>query len=426
MKIVQRLLGRIKRTIYSLYEWLLFSFCCKKENCVFFYPHPNGRVDGYDVINYHSDNVLCLFNYLLSHKEYSQLHLIVVVFGKNRIDIYQDYINKINPNQKVSFIEERNHRNLIKYAAGSKLIFTDTGHTYFRFKTKKQQLVCLNYFVPFKNDYVNNKQIREERGQINKVFDYFLMTAPLPARVSACDKGIPLSSFLILGFCRNDVFYQKEPFNVKEYLSAVINKPISHIIVYTPTYRDYETSDKTVIRDLFGYDGTEYDELEKVLEEHEAVLLAKLHPKQINIKVSNQQSSRIVLYSELTDNQFNLYQYLSCADVLITDYTSTYFDFLHRNKPVIFNFYDFELYAETRGFGFEPIKVFCAGEIVYDEKSFISAVSDALCGEDKYKEERKKMAPIFDSYYDGSNTKRVCEYFLVSNNGNTTKYWKNR
>lgn len=412
MTFIQRLLGRINRNLSGIREWLFFKFAEKRDNYVFFYPHPNGRVDGYDIVNYHSDNVLCLINYVVAHKEYSHLNLIIVVFDRNKISQYQKYLNDINPNQKVCFVDEKDRKRVIRLAAQSKFIFTDTGHTYFRYKTKEQQLVCLNYFVPFKNDYVNNQKIREERGQINNFFDYFLMTAPLPARVSACDKGIPLSNFLILGFCRNDVFYQKEPFNVKKYLSSAINKPISQIIVYTPTYRDYETSDKTVIRDLFGYDGTEYDELEKILEEHEAVLLAKLHPKQINIKVSNQQSSRIVLYGELSNNPFSLYQYLSETDGLITDYTSTYFDFLHRNKPVIFNFYDFDLYTETRGFGFEPIKTFCAGEIVYDGKSFVKAVYDILNGMDTHRVEREKIAPAFDSYYDGNNTKRICEYFF--------------
>lgn len=412
MTFIQRLLGRINRNLSGIREWLFFKFAEKRDNYVFFYPHPNGRVDGYDIVNYHSDNVLCLVNYVVAHKEYSHLNLIIVVFDRNKISQYQKYLNYINPNQKVCFVDEKDSHRVIRLAAKSKLIFTDTGHTYFRFKTNKQQLVCLNYFVPFKNDFVNNRKLREERAKINDVFDYFLMTAPLPARVSACDKGISLSKLLVLGFCRNDVFYQRESLNIKEYLSSVTNKPVSHFIVYTPTYRDYETNGETVIRDLFGYDGTECDDLEKVLEEKNAVLLAKLHPKQINIKVSNPNGSRIILYSELSNNPFSLYQYLSDADGLITDYTSTYFDFLHRNKPVIFNFYDFDLYTETRGFGFEPIKTFCAGEIVYDGKNLVSAVSDILNNNDTHREEREKIAPVFDSYYDGNNTKRICEYFF--------------
>ncbi|MCS2279479.1 CDP-glycerol glycerophosphotransferase family protein [Bacteroides thetaiotaomicron] len=43
---------------------------------------------------------------------------------------------------------------------------------------------------------------------------------------------------------------------------------------------------------------------------------------------------------------------------MITDYTSTYFDFLLVNKPVIFNFYDIEEYRRVRGFSFEPIEFF--------------------------------------------------------------------
>lgn len=49
---------------------------------------------------------------------------------------------------------------------------------------------------------------------------------------------------------------------------------------------------------------------------------------------------------------------MAVSDVLITDYTSAYFDFLLLDKPVVFNFYDFEEYSETRGFSFTPIKTF--------------------------------------------------------------------
>lgn len=409
---MQRVLRRIRRSLNGIQEYLFFKFSPKKDDHIFFYPHPNGRVDGYDIINYYSDNVLCLINYIVEHKAYSHLFLYIIVFDRNKIEQYKNYLSEINPNQKVCFIDETNKQKVIRLAAKSKFLFTDTGHTYFRYKTNKQQLICLNYCVPFKNDFVNNRKLREERARINNIFDYFLMTAPLPARVAACDKGISLSKFLMLGFCRNDVFYQRPSNKVKNYISKEVGLPVSKYVVYTPTYRDYEASAGEITRDIFGYDGSEYAELERVLEEHNAVIIAKLHPKQINIKATNMETSRIVMYRDLGDNPFSLYQYLAEADGLITDYTSTYIDFLHRNKPVIFNFYDFDLYTETRGFGFEPIKTFCAGEIVENAMAFVGSVSRVFKNDDVYSEQRSKIAPVFDSYYDGNNTKRICEYFF--------------
>lgn len=409
-QIVRRIKGRLDR----IHEYLLFKLTAKKRNSVFFYPHPNCKNDHYDIINYHSDNVLCLFNYMISHHEYDHLTYYVVIYDTNKLESYNNHVGDINGSAKVIFIDEMNKAQMAKYASKASKIFTDTGHTFFRYKTSGQTLVCLNYFVPFKNDYVTNKEQREERFKLNNIFDAFLMTAPLPARVSACDKGIPLSNFLLLGFCRNDVFYQTSNNAVLQYLSESLNKKIKKFIVFTPTYRDYEAAEKSVVRDIFGYDGSEYNELEEILEDNQAVLIAKLHPKQNNIKSKEQGSSRVVLYSELQNNPFSLYQILAEAEGLITDYTSTYFDFLHRDKPVIFNFYDFDLYTETRGFGFEPIETFCAGEVVKNPASLIEAISSILQGEDKHSNERHRLAPIFDSYYDGNNTKRVCEYFFNS------------
>lgn len=412
MMLVSRIIRRVKFIVFGLYEKLSFALSSKRDDNVFFYPHPNGRVDKYDIINYHSDNVLCLVNYLIAHKEYSHLHLFVVIFDSTKIDLYHDYVNSINQVQRIRFINESDTQTLIKYSSKSKYLFTDTGHTFFRYKTKNQLLICLNYFVPFKNDYILEKSYRDKRFKINNIFNFFLMTAPLPARVSACDKGIPLSNFLLLGFCRNDVFYESAPSDVKDYLSRSCNKPVRSFIVYTPTYRDYEEKKEQVYRDVFGYDGSEYPALEEELERHQAVILAKLHPKQTNIISASNNHSRILLFSQLANNPFSLYQYLADADGLITDYTSTYFDFLHRNKPVVFNFYDFDIYKQTRGFGFEPIELFCAGDIVKDAKSLVNAVKGVLNGEDGFKQIREKISTIFDAYYDGKNTQRVCEYFF--------------
>lgn len=402
----------IKNKILRIEEFFLFKLTRKDSNSVFFYPHPNCRTDKYDVIKYYSDNVLCLLNYLIEHHKYDYLQLYVLVYDGSKVNDYIEYVRGKNGNIKICFVLDSDRRRVIKYASKSSIIFTDTGHTFFRYKTPMQQLICLNYFVPFKNDYILDKKQREDRVKINNIFDAFLMTAPLPARVSACDKGIALSNFLLLGFCRNDVFYNDPKNTFKQYLSEFSNKIVKQFIVYTPTYRDYEVDQNSIIRDIFGYDGSEYEPVETILEQHQAVLIAKLHPKQTNIRSKEKKTSRIFLYNELNNNPFSLYEVLAEADGLITDYTSTYFDFLHRNKPVIFNFYDFDLYKNNRGFGFEPIDVFCAGDIVNTPESFVKSISDVLSGKDAHYGEREKILPVFDSYYDGNNTKRVCEYFF--------------
>ena len=54
MKAIDKFKLRIKRFINQRTK--------KNPKAVFFYPHENCRLDGYDILNGESDNVLCLFN----------------------------------------------------------------------------------------------------------------------------------------------------------------------------------------------------------------------------------------------------------------------------------------------------------------------------------------------------------------------------
>lgn len=406
------LFRRIESRIQDYYIRILFKYQTKDKHSVFFYPHPNCKTDKYDIIRYHSDNVLCLINYIVRHPEYNDYLLYLVVYDINKITTYTDYIKAINKKIKITFVDGSNRFSVNKYAAKCALLFTTTGGTYFKHRSLKQKVICLNYFIPFKDDYVKDKILRAETRKRNETFDNFVLTAYLPCVISSVVRSFPLEQFLTLGFCRNDVFYSQD-FSIIKELSLFLGFKVDKYIVFTPTYRDYEYENtEEVQRDLFGYDDMDYELLERVLIDSSCVIIAKLHPLQTNVKVTNNGHSHIVMFNELQDLGFSLYQYLSEADGLITDYTSTYFDFLHRNRPVIFNFYDFDKYKKVRGFALNPIRSFCAGDQVETSCSLIAAIKEVADGFDRYKEARERIKPLFDDYYDGDNTKRTCDYFL--------------
>lgn len=406
------LLNRIKNGIQDCYIRILFKYQPKDKHAVFFYPHPNCKTDQYDIIRYHSDNVLCLINYIVRHTEYNDYSLYLVVYDMNKIATYTDYVKAIDKQIKITFIDGLNRFSVNKYAAKCSLLFTTTGGTYFKHRTLKQKVICLNYFIPFKDDYVKDKILRAETKKRNETFDNFVLTAYLPCVISSVVRSFPLEQFLTLGFCRNDIFYSQH-FSIKKELSQFLGFNVNKYLVFTPTYRDYEYAiTEEVQRDLFGYDDMDYELLERILFDSSCVIIAKLHPLQTNVKVSNNSHNHIVMFNDLQELGFSLYQYLSEADGLITDYTSTYFDFLHRNRPVIFNFYDFEEYKKVRGFALNPIRSFCAGYQVETSSSLIAAIKEVTDGVDRYKEDRERIKPLFDDFYDGENTKRICDLFL--------------
>jgi CDP-glycerol glycerophosphotransferase len=92
------------------------------------------------------------------------------------------------------------------------------------------------------------------------------------------------------------------------------------------------------------------------------------------------------------------------ADILVTDYSSVFFDFANLERPIIFYMYDLEHYAnEMRGFYLSLDEL--PGPVVKDETALIAEIkaADSWKPDDKYNEFRKRFNP----YEDGNSSKRV-------------------
>ena len=98
------------------------------------------------------------------------------------------------------------------------------------------------------------------------------------------------------------------------------------------------------------------------------------------------------------------------SDILVTDYSSVFFDYSNLNRPVIFYMYDLEQYAgELRGFYLSLDEL--PGPIVRDEESLIREIraADGKEPDEKYKAFRKRFNP----YEDGKSSARVLARIIV-------------
>jgi CDP-glycerol glycerophosphotransferase (TagB/SpsB family) len=78
-----------------------------------------------------------------------------------------------------------------------------------------------------------------------------------------------------------------------------------------------------------------------------------------NIKVVDDQFFKV--------NNKIFYHIFSEVDLLITDFSSVFIDFMLTQKPIIFFVDDFEMYKKSRGFIFDNLDDLLPGEII---KSF--------------------------------------------------------
>ena len=168
------------------------------------------------------------------------------------------------------------------------------------------------------------------------------------------------------------------------------------VILYAPTWRDNQHTSGQ------GYTyktEVDFDKLQKELGD-EYVILFRAHylvANSFDFERYNGFVQNVSDYGDIND----LY---IASDILVTDYSSVFFDYANLERPVIFYMYDLEHYAnEMRGFYLSLDEL--PGPIVKDEGALIKEIKAA----DKWKPDEKYISfrERFNPYEDGNSSKRV-------------------
>lgn len=121
------------------------------------------------------------------------------------------------------------------------------------------------------------------------------------------------------------------------------------LLLYMPTHRDATTRSGKAF-DPFSLAGFDLQEIETVLEQQNILLLYKGHFFD-SVNEGLKSSSRILTITD--DDYDDLYTFIKDVDILLTDYSSVYFDFLLCRKPIIlFPFDEADYIAHSRPFYF--------------------------------------------------------------------------
>lgn len=412
----------LKILIYSLARFLN-RLTRKDKKTIMFVPHHNCLNDGYDIINYKSDNVLCLLNSVLQDDRYSGYTFNIVYYHREKLSYYQNNCERYNHNLRFVYFD--NFIRFYRAFCQSSLIFTDEYVSRYPYKCKNQKSVCLNYFpAPFKeglyaSQFNSVASITKMAKSINGSYDMLVSVSDLSSKLIAISCQFNYAHCVTLGFPRNDVFYADN----NQLMSKVIETlgiNASKIFLYVPTHRDYENPKRK------QFDGTQSNslimglqnsaELEKInhfLEVNDAIIIAKLHPIQCDYLKSISLCSRIVSYHEISSRiTLSLNELMTVSDCLITDYSSAVFDYFNTNRPVIYHVYDYEKYVLSRGFTINPIEPLCAGIFSHNTCELINAMKSVIDGKDAYKDKRQFIADLLFTHKDNQSALRIKDYFM--------------
>jgi CDP-glycerol glycerophosphotransferase (TagB/SpsB family) len=89
-----------------------------------------------------------------------------------------------------------------------------------------------------------------------------------------------------------------------------------------------------------------------------------------------------------------LYELLAESDLLVTDVSSVYVDFLVTQKPQIFYFPDMARYEETRGLLLNPLQDYTPGPITQNFDELIAQLDLWIAGKDAWREQRKQLRDL--------------------------------
>ena len=108
----------------------------------------------------------------------------------------------------------------------------------------------------------------------------------------------------------------------------------------------------------------------------------------------NIQSENIMVINKDADP----YVFLKLADVLITDYSSIYFDYLLLNRPIIFFAYDLKEYLKDSREMYFDYDEFTPGEKVWDYQGLKNSIVKAIYCSGEYKEARNLIRKYVFNY----------------------------
>lgn len=347
-----------------------------------------------------SDNPYAIFKYLLNNPEFKDYTHIWTI---RDYDTLKPVISQYEKLPNVKFVK-RNTRSYFKYLASCEYLINNS--TFQTFYTPKKGQIYINTWhgTPLKHmgfDIPGNPANSQNVLRNFLCADYIL--SPNPHTTNVYKKSYKLEGLyegLIIeeGYPRIDLTFHtnREEFtNYLESLGVKIDKSKKNIL-YAPTWKgtDVNKANDDVaqiiadIHDLENDLGDQYN------------FLIKVHPFIYNTALNYPE-----IKGKLVPDFIDANELLAIVDILITDYSSIFFDFLVTSRPIIFYTWDAEVYREERGQYIENKDL--PGPIVYNCRELKEAIANIDTLQNEFKNKYEKMQEQFTKYDDGNVTNRI-------------------
>jgi CDP-glycerol glycerophosphotransferase len=337
-----------------------------------------------------SDSPYAIFRKLMKDPRFSDYHHVWALNDLKSCP--EEYLELPN----VEFVTI-NSDAYLRYLSSCKYLLNNTSFPPYYIKKEGQLYVNTWHGTPLKT---LGKDMMGTIGQHKNLMRNFLQTDFMihPNQFTA-DKmidshdmrGIYQGKIAVSGYPRIDLVLENH--NIKQRLGLDENKKI---VLYAPTWR--------------GEVGNVSGEIDKIIEDmttleksvgKEYTVLLKVHS--LMQKYVKEKKVKLNLAPDNLDTN----ELLSVVDILITDYSSVFFDFMVTKRPIIFYAYDQRKYKKDRGFYLDLKDM--PGPICREISEVIREVEAADNYRETYKEKLESCFEQFCSLETGNSTDRAID-----------------
>lgn len=330
----------------------------------------------------YTDNTKYLYEYLLDKPE---LGLDICWSTVNK-EIYNKLIKEGKP-----VVLRHSIKGMIKQIRARMLFSTVQYQDFNIFLLSNCTLIDLGHGYAFKDpgeSFTSDKSIKRERLILKAIDYYSLYVSTSIMKINPYENNSILMKKLYCDFVRNDIYYDKKLREGKNIIVEKLKEPHKRAIVYMPTHR----SDGEKPMNLSTI--MDFDTIQNICEKNNSVFIIKKHYYHKNEFENLDNYPNIFDITNISDidSQVLLFQ----TDILISDYSAAFIEYLLLDRPIILYHYDIDSFIlEERSFifSFDEINI---APMPRTQIELSAAIEDAITSKvDKYTDNRNKFRKLY-------------------------------
>lgn len=353
------------------------------------------------------DNSRAIFKQLLSDSDFADF---THVWSVDNIELAEDNIKEYSNLPNV-IIVKRESMDYYEYLATSKYLISNSTFGYYFEKRPSQVYINTWHGVPTKYMGYEHavERVENARGPARNYLaaDYVVsanrfMTDIMYRRAYKLE-GLFNGRILETGHPRSDAVLNTDKSTVLNKLEKLGIDPDKKIILYAPTW-------KGKLYNQLDYDVKEFKDILNKLSEgihkDEYQIYIRVHYFLYKILAKDPELEKLLIPFTIDTNEL-----LSVVDILISDYSSIFFDFLATNRPMVFYVPDLDEYQSGRGL-YVPVNKL-PGLVSSDIEVVSDTLKDICTDRDSYLNTYSDLKKEMDGWCiyndDGTSSKRLID-----------------